>query len=458
MVTFSSLARESRLTVTLALPLIIGQVCQMLIGVADTVMIGHVGAVPLAAATFANNVIHLPFMFGIGMSIAVSVRVSQAWGANDPEASRAALRHGLFTTLGIGVLTIVLAFALLPVLHLFGQKPEVVDAVPMYFLILATSMVPAMGSMAVKNHSDALNRPWPAFWVMFGGVVLNIFLNWVFIYGNLGAPRMELEGAGIATLLARSATLVGLIILCLNFRELREWVPYHWFRKPDWPAMRSLIKIGLPASLQILAEVSAFVAATLIIGSMGVDALASHQVAITCAATVFMVPLGLSQALTVRIGEAWGAGDYQRWRPIVVSGWLIGVAFALASASSFLFGRELIAEWFLPKDPGTSAVVASLLLVAAIFQLADSLQIISAGSLRGLNDVKGPAWISFFVYWGIAIPVGWVFSFPLGMEVYGMWWGITIGLGLTATVLGLRLWSKTSDKHFDEFREKDPAA
>ena len=119
MVTFSSLARESRLTVTLALPLIIGQVCQMLIGVADTVMIGHVGAVPLAAATFANNVIHLPFMFGIGMSIAVSVRVSQAWGANDPEASRAALRHGLFTTLGIGVLTIVLAFALLPVLHLF---------------------------------------------------------------------------------------------------------------------------------------------------------------------------------------------------------------------------------------------------------------------------------------------------------------------------------------------------
>ena len=189
---------------------------------------------------------------------------------------------------------------------------------------------------------------------------------------------------------------------------------------------------------------SAFVAATLIIGSMGVDALASHQVAITCAATVFMVPLGLSQALTVRIGEAWGAGNYERWRPIVVSGWLIGITFALASASSFLFARKMIAGWFLPNDPAPAAVVASLLLVAAVFQLGDSLQIISAGSLRGLNDVKWPAWISFFVYWGMAIPLGWIFSFPLGMGVYGMWWGITIGLALTAIILGLRLWRKTS--------------
>ena len=215
--------------------------------------------------------------------------------------------------------------------------------------------------------------------------------------------------------------------------------------------MRSLVKIGLPASLQILAEMSAFVAATLIIGSMGIDALASHQVAITCAATIFMVPLGLSQALTVRMGEAWGSKDYARWRPIVLSGWLLGIGFTLLSATSFVFGRETIAAWFLPHEPETASVVAGLLLIAAVFQMGDALQIISAGALRGINDVKGPAWISFAAYWGLAIPLGWYFSFPLEKGVGGMWWGITIGLGLTALVLGARLWHRTGPERFAEY-------
>lgn len=452
-----SLRREARLTLILAIPLVIGQVGQILIAVADTVMIGHVGVVPLAASTFANTVIHLPFMFGIGISIAISVRVSQARGANDPGVARAALRHGLYINLTLGVLTVLLAFAFLPLLPFFGQKKEVVEAVPNYFVILAVSMIPGMATMALKNHADAMNRPWPAFWIMLGGVALNAFFNWIFIFGNWGAPRLELEGAGLATVLARSATFLGLLILALKLPGFREWVPYRWICMPEWRALRNLIAIGLPASLQILAEVSAFVAAALIIGSIGVDALASHQVAMTCAATVFMVPLGLSQALTVRIGEAWGAKLYERWRPIVVSGWLIGVGFTVVSASSFLVGRHAIAGWFLPHEPATAAVVASLLLVAAIFQIGDALQIISAGALRGLDDVKGPAWISFAIYWGLAIPLGWSFSYPLGMGVYGMWWSITIGLALAAVVLGTRLWRKTREDAIEAFEARQSA-
>jgi len=448
---FDNLAREARATVILSLPLVIGQVGQMLIGVADTIMIGQVGKVPLAAASFANTVIHLPFMFGIGMSIAVSVRVSQARGADDPGAARAALRHGLFVTLAIGILTVLFAYALLPFLPLFGQKEEVLKAVPSYFVILAFSMIPGMASMALKNHSDAMNRPWPAFWVMLGGVVLNIFLNWIFIYGRFGVPRMELEGAGIATFIARAATLAGLIVLCRSLPSLRDWVPRRWFRAPDWPAVRSLVRIGLPASLQILAEVSAFVAATIIIGTMSIDALASHQVAIICAATVFMVPLGLSQALTVRMGEAWGAKAYHRWRPIVASGWCLGVLFTFVSATSFLLFNDQIADAFLPQEPETAAVAASLMLVAAAFQMGDALQIISAGALRGLNDVNKPAWIAFFAYWIISIPLGCFFSFALGMGVKGMWWGITVGLCLTAITLGARLWIKTGESRFGEY-------
>lgn len=444
--------REGRATISLALPLIIGQVSQMLIYVADTVMIGRLGTMPLAAATFANNVVHLPFMFGIGMSIAVSVRVSQARGANDPEAARAALRHGLLITLLVGIATVLFALALLPFLPMFGQEEGVVETGRNYFLILAFSMIPAMASMPLKNHSDAMNRPWPAFWVILGGVALNVLLNWIFIYGNLGAPRLELEGAGLATVLARVATLVGLIVLCVKLPAFKGWVPARWFRRPDWSAVRHLVKIGLPTSLQILAESSAFVMGTIIIGWIGADALAAHQVAITCIATVFMVPLGLSQALTVRIGEAWGARTFSRWRPIIVSGWLLGCLIALGSAAAFFLGNDMIAHWFLPNDSDTAAVVAGLLLVAVAFQLGDTLQIISAGALRGLNDVKLPAWFAFLAYWGISIPLGWILSIPLGMGVTGMWWGITAGLCLTAVILGVRIWRKTSSRHFATYQ------
>jgi MATE family multidrug resistance protein len=444
---FDKLLREGRATISLALPLIIGQVSQMLIYVADTLMIGRLGTMPLAAATFANNVVHLPFMFGIGMSIAVSVRVSQARGANDPEAARAALRHGLLIALLVGIATVLFAFALLPFLPMLGQEEGVVETGRNYFLILAVSMIPAMASMPLKNHSDAMNRPWPAFWVILGGVVLNVLLNWILIYGNLGAPRLELEGAGLATVLARVATLVGLIVLCVKLPAFKGWVPARWFYRPDWSAVRHLLKIGLPTSLQILAESSAFVMGT-IIGWIGAAALAAHQVGITCIATVFMVPLGLSQALTVRIGEAWGAQTFSRWRPIIVSGWLLGCLIALGSAAAFFLGNDLIAHWFLPNDSDTAAVVAGLLLVAVAFQLGDTLQIISAGALRGLNDVKLPAWFAFLAYWGISIPLGWILSIPLGMGVTGMWWGITTGLCLTAVILGVRIWTKTSSHHF----------
>jgi len=418
-ITVHGLGREGRATVVLALPLVAGQVSQMLMGVADTLMIGRLGVVPLAASTFANNVLHLPLMFGIGMSIAVSVRVSQARGAGEPEEARAALRHGLYLCMALGAATMGLAFALLPVFPYFGQDEAVIRTVPVYFLTLALSLTPAMGAMAVKNHSDAMNRPWPAFWVMLAGVLLNVLLNWVFIYGNLGAPALGLEGAGLATLLARLATLAGLVVLCMRLPGFREWVPYRWLRRPEWVAVRRLAKIGFPASLQILAEVSAFVGATLVIGTLGTEALASHQVAITCAATVFMIPLGISMALTVRIGEAWGAREYDRWRPIVASGWSLGLLVTLCSASGFLLFRDTIAGWFL-TEPEAARVASGLLVVAAVFQTSDSLQIISAGALRGLNDVNIPALMAFLAYWVAALPIGWMLAFEGALGVNGM--------------------------------------
>jgi MATE family multidrug resistance protein len=449
----SSLLDESRVTIRLAIPLIIGQLGQMLISLSDTLMLGWLGVTPLAACSFANTLIYLPMMFGIGMSMAVSIRVSQARGANDPAAARAALRHGLYITLGLGVLTVVAALAIRPFLWVFQQDPSVVATVPNFLLILAASMIPAMGSMAVKNHADAMNRPWPVFWISIGGVGLNVLLNWMLIFGKLGAPEIGFEGAAVATLIARTASLIGMILWCRGDPGLREWVPLRWLRAPDWAAVKDLMRTGFPASMQLLAEVSAFVMATFIIGYMGKEQLASHQVAIQCAATIFMIPLGISMALTVRIGEAFGAKNRAVMRPILASGWSMGVAFTLVSATAFIvFNRELAGLFI--DDPAVREMAASLLVVAAAFQFCDSLQIIAAGGLRGLDDVHTPAWIAFWAYWVVSIPLGWVMAVKLGMGVTGMWWGITLGLTITAILLGRRVWKKTADQQAIDVPER----
>jgi len=435
--------REVRLTVALALPLAAGQISQIFISLADTLMVGRLGVVPLAAATFANNILYVPFIFGLGFSTAISVRVSQARGSSDREAARAALRHGLYLALALGVLIMLGGLGIRPFLGFFHQDPEIIRAVPRFFLLIAASMIPAMGAMAVKNHADAMNKPWTPFWIMLAAGGLNVVFNWLFIYGNLGAPRLGLDGSGLATLLARLAMLAAMIWWCVRAEAVRDWVPTHWFRAPEWPAVRELIRLGLPASLQLLAEVSAFVMVTLLIGTLGPAALASHQVAMTCAATVFMVPLGLSMALTVRMGEAWGAAQYARLRFILVSGWGLALAFTACSALGFLLFNHTIAGWFL-TEPKAAALTASLLLVSAAFQVSDAMQVSSGGALRGLGDVKVPAWVAFVAYWIVAIPVGWFLAFRAGMGVAGMWWGITFGLTITALALGVRVWRKTA--------------
>lgn len=405
-------------------------------------MLGRLGVVPLAACSFASNLIYLPMMVGVGMSIAVSIRVAQARGADQPAAARAALRHGFYLTLALGALTLLGTVAVLPFLGIFRQDPVVIDAVPTYLLLVAASMVPAMATMAWKNHADAMNRPWPAFWISMGGVVLNILLNWLLIFGELGFPALGLEGAGVATFIARTAAFVGLIIWSKRDVRMREWVPIRWWCAPDWQALGLLIKMGIPASFQLLAEVSAFVGATLLVGMLGAASLASHQVALQCAATIFMIPLGISMALTVRIGAAVGAGQHRILRRIVLGGWGMGLLVNLLSALTFVLANWQIAGWFI-ADNHVREMAAALLWVAAAFQLCDGFQVISIGGLRGINDVNVPAGIIFAAFWLCGIPLGAWLAFGWGMGAPGVWWGLVIALTLNALMLGSRLWQKT---------------
>ena len=438
----SSIVREGRATLILALPLMAGQISQMLMGVVDTYMIGKIGTVELAASTLAHTILHIPLMLGIGIAIAVSIKVSQARGANDKGIAKSALRDGFLLSLVLGLATLLLSFAAIPLMPLLGQDEEVVARFSTFFILVSLSMTPAIVSMAVRNHSDAMAKPWPIFWIIFGSVWLNVFLNWLLIEGNWGAPQMGLEGAGLATLLARLASMVGVMLWCRYSLDLREWSPRRWFLKPEWKELREFWNLAWPASLQVAAEISAFVVAALLIGRLGAEALAAHQVALMCVATSFMIPLGISMALTVQIGEAKGAKEFQKARPIVLSGWLMGFVVSTIFVGVFLVFGEDLARSFLTES-GPIKIVTALFVIAAVFQVGDHSQILSAGVLRGMDDVKVPAWITFASHWLVGIPLGSILCFFLNMGVAGIWWGLSAGLILSAVLLAWRAWQMT---------------
>ena len=437
-----NLFHESRLTLRLALPLMIGQLSQMLMGVVDTLMVGRLGVTDLAALTFANSLFHVPFVFGIGLLTGVSVLTSNSRGADDAAGARGSCRHGLYLATALGTVLFGISWVVSMNLGFFGQPAAVALRTTVFFQIIMVSVIPALASIALKNHADALNRPWPPFWIFLGGVGLNVVLNWLMIYGNFGCPALGFVGAAWATLISRTAILLAMLGWLARAEDLREWVPYRWLRRPDFADLRRLLSVGLPASIQMICEVSAFSLAGLIMGRFGPDAMAAHQIAITLAATAFMIPLGLSMALTVRIGEAHGAGEMKRLRPIAISGWLLSGGWSLVAAAGFLVFGKWLASLFIDA-PAVIALAASMLVIVGIFQLVDSLQVVSSAMLRGLHDARVPAVMGFASYWLVGLPVGAGLAFGLRLGAAGVWWGLAAGLFVACVSLSPRLWRST---------------
>jgi MATE family multidrug resistance protein len=432
------LLRELKSTLVLAAPLMAGQIGQMLMGVVDTVMLGRLGATELAASSFANIIIWVPLVFGIGLMTSVSMRVAQARGAGNRESAAEALRHGLWIGVAAGAALTAGLLALMPWLNRFGQPPEVVAAVPAVYLPVALSVLPALAAMALKNFADAMERPWPAFWISLGGVALNVVLNWIMIFGHLGCPALGLAGAGWATALARAATFVALMVWVAGAPVFHGWRPARWMAAPTGALVARLLTLGTPVSLGLLTEVVAFNVAGLMAGWLGTVSLAAHQIALTCASFTFMAPLGLSMATTVRVGACHGARDTGRLRAIAFGSiWAGGVLMAVSAAAFLLFGRT-ISAWFI-DDPAVRPLAARLLVIAGLFQIFDGLQVTAAGVLRGLHDVRVPALLSCVAYWVLALPLAWLTAFPLGWRAEGIWTGLAFGLAVVAFLLVRRV-------------------
>ena len=440
--TFQSFTHHTRPTLLLAVPIMAGQLSQMLMGLIDSAMVGRLGVTPLAASAFANNLVSVPFVFGVGMLLAVSVRVSQAHGAQSGRETGELLRHGLALGAALGLLLMALVWGLGTGLHRFGQAPEVAREAHTFLLLLGASLPATLVVFGFKNFCEALGKPWVPTWVLLGAVPLNAAINWFLIYGNMGAPALGLAGAGWGTLGARVISLVIIAIYVLRSPLFRAALPPKWNARFEIATWISLLRIGFPAALQVLVEVGAFALGAIMVGWIGKDALAAHHIALSCAATSFMLPLGLSSAASIRIGQALGGGQFDQVRAIGLNALALSLMIMSLCAALFVFAGASLARGFV-DEPQVIALAAQLFVVAGAFQLFDGLQIVASGALRGLNDATVPMLMSFTAYWILGLPVGYALAFGLKMGATGIWLGFALGLGVVATLLVMRFWWKS---------------
>ncbi len=429
--------REARGTLLLAIPICIGQVSQMLMGVTDSVMVGRVGTVPLAASAFGIGVFNIFFIIGVGILTPVAVFASRARGAGRHDEAGEYLRHGLLLAAVAGAAEIALVLFLSLRLAWFGPPPEVLAAVNPFFILIGLSLLPTLAYLALRQFAESMGRPWVPVLIILGGVALNIALNWVFIYGHLGMPRLGLTGSGISTLISRTLGSAVIFIWLRLDPAMRGAWPRRWLAPVSRDRVRRMLSVGIPASGCLLFEGGAFAAVTIMMGWLGAVPLAAHQVAVSCVGMTFMVALGISMAVGMRTSAAVGAGEHARLRPIWVGGAGMGACFSVAVTVIFLVFGRAIAGCFI-GDPKVVATATTLLVVAALFQVFDGNQVINSAALRALPDVRVPAVITFVAYWVIALPVAYLLGIRLGFGPAGIWGGLAAGLAVAAVLLGIR--------------------
>lgn len=427
---------ELRPMVQLAAPVVLVQVGLMAMGVADTIMVGRLSAVALAAAALGNLYFMNVTFFGMGTLMALDPLVSQALGAREHAGVAHAMQRALVLLLVLSAATSLVLVAAEPVFVALRQPREVVPDATRYVWITILSVVPYFAFIVLRQSLQAMHRVAPIVITIVGANLINIFFNWVFIYGNLGSPALGVPGAAWATCLSRWAMALGL--LATAWRDLKSYlVPIRRDALGFRPVAR-LFRLGAPIGLQMTLEVSAFGVIGLMMGMLGAAELGAHQIAINLAATTFMVPLGVGAAAAVRVGRAVGAHDAASARRAASVALMLGVGFMALAAVVFMTVPHPLAELF-TRDVPVVSIAAVLIPIAGIFQVFDGIQAVAAGVLRGIGDTRAPLIVNLFGFWLLGVPVSVYLGFFTGARAAGLWWGFVAGLGVVALFLLLRI-------------------
>jgi MATE family multidrug resistance protein len=427
---------ELRAMLALALPVTLSQVGLMLMGVVDTMMVGHLSAAALAATALGTVYFYAFVAFGQGVLFALDPVVSQAVGAGDRDAVAHAVQRGLVLALALAV---PIALLMLPapwILARLGQPAEVWPTAAAFARASAPGVVPYLGFTVLRQTLQAQHRTRAVVWAIVVGNLVNLALNWVFIYGRLGAPALGAVGSAWSSTVGRwvmAGTLAALGWPHLR-AAVRPWRAGAW--RPA--AVARLARLGLPIGVQQALEYGAFGTVGLVMGGLGTVAMAGHQATLNLASLTFMVPLGVSAAAAVRVGHAVGAGDAPRARRAAAAGLLVGVGFMAASALVLLALPRALAGLY-TDDAAVLALAASLIPIAGVFQVFDGLQVVSLGVLRGVGDTRGPMLINLVGFWLVGLPAGAWLCFGRGLGARGLWWGLVVGLATVSVVLAARV-------------------
>lgn len=437
---------EASKTLQLAFPVIIGEIAQMALHIIDTAMVGAISYKQLAAAALVINTMNIPFVLGIGMTISISQMVSMSHGRRDKQL----VSHYLFNGFCLCALTAVIISMTMvlgkTILFHLGQDTEVVVIAMPFMKLMGFSIIPMLLFMTLKQFTDGLEFTKTAMLLSLAAMPINILLNWILIYGHWGFPRLELAGAGWATLITRTILFLVLATIILKHITFRRYIAVsrnQW--KLSVNTLRELLHIGIPSSLQIGMEAGAFAVSGIMIGTISAVDQAAHQIALSCASFTFMVSMGLAQAGSIRTSNAYGQSNWKKITTIGKSTLIIALFYGCICALSFIAFRHQLPKIF---NDNTQVIQTAglLLLFAAIFQISDSTQAVGSGLLRGIKDVKVPTLLVAIAYWIIGIPAGYVLAFHYKLGAAGIWIGLITGLTI-ASLLLISRFIKMTKKH-----------
>lgn len=432
---------ETRAMLLLAWPMILTNLGQTAMTATDVMMMGRLGAEALAAGTLGANLYFSPMIFGLGLVLAVAPMIAFELGrkAHSVRDVRRTVRQGLWMAVVVTVPIWLLLWHAEAILVAMGQDPSLSAEAGRYVRAMQWSTLPFYWFIVLRSFIQALERPGWALIIVFATVVFNVFANWCLMFGNLGFPALELVGAGIATTLSNILMFAGMVAAVSLDRRFRRYVLLGRIWRADWPRFRELLRLGLPIAGIMAFEVTIFNAAALLMGLIDAVSLAAHAIAIQVASLSFMVPMGISQAATVRVGRAYGAGNREGVRRAGWSAFVIGVGFMACMATLMVTAPRLLIMAFIDiGDPANAAVVdlaVTFLAMAALFQIVDGAQAVGSGMLRGLKDTTVPMIYAAIGYWGVGMSLGAALAFLTDLRGIGIWIGLSSGLAVVAVLL-----------------------
>jgi MATE family multidrug resistance protein len=421
----------------LAYPVMLSQLGHVLVNVCDSMVVGQTGKVPLAAVSLSVSVCTVVMVFGMGLAMGITPLVAAADGRRDVAALGRLLVNGVWLCTVAGLLLGGLGLLLPPLLPYLHQEPAVAALAAPWIRVIFLSLLPLMIFQGFKQFAEGLGLTRQAMMLSVQANLLNAFLCYALVFGKFGFPNLGMLGAAWATLIARTLMAVlmaAYVLVAVRLQSYREAAKLNLL--PDADTLRRLIGFGSPIGVQMMFEMGAFSFSAIMIGWLGATDLAAHQIAINVASVTYMAASGISAAATIRVGNLRGSGNAAGARHAGYASYLITFLFMSLMGLLLIVGRHYIPKYY-NEDPAVIAQAASLLLIAAAFQVSDGLQVVGLGALRGLEDVKIPSVVALLAYWAAALPMGYVLAFPLGMGATGVWLGLLSGLTIVA---GLLLW------------------